>query len=76
MTGSTGNAKPNNFFGDLILGGTSGCLAKTMCAPLERVKVVLQVAKGSSGATMLSTGQNIINDQGFRALWRGNATNW
>lgn len=31
-----------DFLSDLILGGTSGVIAKTLCAPLERVKIVLQ----------------------------------
>jgi solute carrier family 25 (adenine nucleotide translocator) protein 4/5/6/31 len=31
-----------DFLTDLLLGGTSGVIAKTACAPLERVKIVLQ----------------------------------
>ena len=64
---------PAEFAKDLVLGGSSGCLAKTICAPLERVKIVLQTAKSNDG--MLRTAQSIIRDQGTRALWRGNLTN-
>ena len=60
---------PAEFAKDLILGGSSGCLAKTICAPLERVKIVLQTAKSNDG--MLRTAQSIIRDQGTTALWRG-----
>ena len=64
---------PAEFAKDLILGGSSGCLAKTICAPLERVKIVLQTAKSNDG--MLRTAQAIVRDQGTTALWRGNLTN-
>ena len=64
---------PAEFAKDLVLGGSSGCLAKTICAPLERVKIVLQTAKSNDG--MLRTAQSIVRDQGTRALWRGNLTN-
>lgn len=36
------------FAQDLVLGGTSGVIAKTVCAPLERVKILLQVQSRSS----------------------------
>ena len=63
---------PAEFAKDLILGGSSGCLAKTICAPLERVKIVLQTAKSNDG--MLRTAQSIIRDQGTTARAR-NLTN-
>jgi solute carrier family 25 (adenine nucleotide translocator) protein 4/5/6/31 len=64
-----------SFVKNLVLGGASGCTAKTICAPLERVKIVLQTAKAGSGATMAGTGQQIVAEQGVAALWRGNLTN-
>jgi len=60
---------------NLLLGGTAGCVAKTLCAPLERVKIVLQTAKAGQGAGMVSTARSIVADQGTSALWRGNTTN-
>ena len=36
---------------------------------------MLQTAKATGDATMLSTGRSIIADQGVGALWRGNLTN-
>jgi solute carrier family 25 (adenine nucleotide translocator) protein 4/5/6/31 len=32
----------NKIFKDFILGGTSGAIAKTIAAPIERVKLLLQ----------------------------------
>jgi len=40
-----------------------------------QVKIVLQTAKATGDATMLSTGRSIVVDQGVGALWRGNLTN-
>ena len=40
------NGSPFAFLQDLALGGTSGVIAKTACAPLERVKILLQVRGG------------------------------
>lgn len=66
---------PMTFLTDLVLGGASGCFAKTLCAPLERTKIVLQTNSAGTGLGMLGTGRGIVADQGVRALWRGNATN-
>lgn len=63
---------PSEFAKNLVLGGTSGCLAKTACAPLERVKIILQTGRSQG---MLATAQSIVQDQGVAALWRGNVTN-
>jgi len=73
-----------DFVKDLILGGTSGVIAKTLCAPLERVKIVLQTQSANAqlagaGATqyngILSSFQRIAADQGIAAFWRGNMAN-
>ena len=36
------------FVQDLALGGTSGVIAKTACAPLERIKIILQVQSANT----------------------------
>ena len=33
------------FMQDLLLGGSAGAISKTVCAPLERVKLLIQTAK-------------------------------
>lgn len=75
MSVTKNQVSAGEFVKNLILGGTSGCLAKTICAPLERVKIVLQTAKAGGDATMLSTFRSILSEQGTAALWRGNLTN-
>ena len=39
---SSGNSVTSNLLRDFILGGTSGAIAKTLAAPIERVKLLLQ----------------------------------
>ena len=64
-----------------MLGGTSGCIAKTSCAPLERVKIVLQtqaaanLPPGAGYKGMLDCGMGIMKESGVVALWRGNFVN-
>ena len=38
-----------SFVKNLVLGGASGCTAKTICAPLERVKIAAQTGRSASG---------------------------
>lgn len=40
---SKDSSTPYGFLRDMALGGTSGVTAKTICAPLERAKILLQV---------------------------------
>jgi solute carrier family 25 (adenine nucleotide translocator) protein 4/5/6/31 len=73
-----------NFARDFALGGVSGAVAKTITAPIERVKLLIQTQDANprirSGEVPRYTG--IVNcfarvgrEQGFLAFWRGNFTN-
>ncbi len=44
------------FVQDLVLGGTSGVIAKTCCAPLERIKIILQVQSANTSGVKVSWG--------------------
>ena len=57
-----------------IAGGLAGATAKSMTAPLERVRIIRQAAdRGTNtGRSLLLT---IFRDEGVRGLWRGNAVN-
>jgi len=72
------------FVRDFTLGGVSGAIAKTITAPIERVKLLIQTQDANprirSGEVPRYTG--IVNcfvrvraEQGFLAFWRGNFTN-
>ena len=75
MATKTNDSSSLKFIKDMAMGGTAGCVAKTTCAPLERVKIVLQTAKQSTGLGMVGTGRQLVSEQGFASLWRGNFTN-
>ena len=45
---SADSGTPLGFLRDMVLGGTSGVTAKTICAPLERAKILLQVQRAQA----------------------------
>jgi len=78
------NDKLQAFAIDFALGGTSGAISKTLTAPIERVKLVIQTQDANpkiiSGEVPRYTGigncfSRIHSEQGVAAFWRGNFTN-
>jgi len=72
------------FLIDFSLGGVSGAIAKTLTAPIERVKLIIQTQDANprirSGEVPKYTGivncfSRVYNEQGLKAFWRGNMTN-
>merc|ERR1711935_738424 len=79
---NTAPPKKKNFVFDFLIGGTSAAVLKTIVAPIERVKLLLQVqdANPNIAVDQRYTGigncfQRVIAEQGFGALWRGNLAN-
>jgi len=80
-------AKDNGALGfiiDFSLGGISGAIAKTLTAPIERIKLIIQTQDANpriiSGEVKRYTGiidcfKRVRSEQGFLAFWRGNFTN-
>jgi len=73
---------PKNFFLDLATGGTAAAISKTAVAPIERVKLLLQVQDASSHIAVDKRYKGIMDvlirvpkEQGFFSLWRGNLAN-
>jgi len=75
---------PMGFAIDFIAGGTSGAIAKTCTAPIERVKLIIQTQDANpkiiSGEIPRYTGigncfTRVYAEQGLGAFWRGNAVN-
>lgn len=78
----SGGFDVKGFLLDWITGGTAAAISKTAVAPIERVKLLLQVQDASKTITADKKYKGIIDvlvrvpkEQGFWALWRGNLAN-
>lgn len=67
---------------DLVVGGTAAAISKTLVAPIERVKLLLQVQHVSTQISADARYKGIVDafvriprEQGFTSLWRGNLAN-
>jgi len=72
------------FMTDLMIGGVSGAVAKTLMAPIERVKILMQTQDSNpkilSGEEKRYSGlgdcfRRVHAEQGMNAFWRGNLVN-
>ncbi|PAV89734.1 hypothetical protein WR25_11208 [Diploscapter pachys] len=70
------------FMVDLLIGGTSASLSKTVVAPLERIKLLLQVQNSHRELLaqkpyngILDAALRVSKEQGVSSFWRGNFTN-
>jgi len=75
-------ADPVEFMKDFVAGGISAAISKTTVAPIERVKLLLQVQHVSKQITkenqykgMIDCFVRIPKEQGFLSFWRGNMAN-
>lgn len=80
--GKTGIADPISFLKDFAAGGISAAVSKTAVAPIERVKLLLQVQYVSKQIPedqrykgMIDCFVRIPKEQGFASYWRGNLAN-
>jgi len=72
----------NDFILDFIAGGISAAVSKTVVAPLERVKILLQIQDASKHIPkdqqykgMIDCFARVNKEQGFLSFWRGNVVN-
>jgi solute carrier family 25 (adenine nucleotide translocator) protein 4/5/6/31 len=77
-------ASMKDFMIDFTLGGVSGAVAKTLTAPIERIKLVIQTQDANpmirSGEVprytgIMNCGTRILQEQGAKRFWDGNLTN-
>ncbi|XP_062430931.1 ADP/ATP translocase 4 [Rhea pennata] len=73
---------PISFGKDLLAGGVAAAISKTAVAPIERVKLLLQVQASSKQIRadqqykgMIDCLMRIPREQGFFSFWRGNFAN-
>lgn len=74
--------KQKNFLVDFLIGGVSAAVSKTVVAPIERVKLLLQVQDANKNipVEMRYNGigdcfRRVAAEQGIAAFWRGNLAN-
>jgi len=69
---------------DLLIGGSIGAISKTVMAPVERVKLLMQTQDSNpdvlSGkikrySSIGDCFRRVTSEQGFKAFWRGNLVN-
>jgi len=69
---------------DLFVGGSIGAVAKTVMAPVERIKLLMQTQDSNpdvlSGkikrySSIADCAKRVRSEQGFKAFWRGNLVN-
>ncbi|XP_076007001.1 calcium-binding mitochondrial carrier protein SCaMC-2-A [Genypterus blacodes] len=60
----------------LVAGGGAGAVSRTCTAPLDRVKVMMQVYGSRTNNMCIMSGlMQMIKEGGMRSLWRGNGVN-
>jgi solute carrier family 25 (adenine nucleotide translocator) protein 4/5/6/31 len=72
-----------SFIEDFLLSGTSAVVSKTIAAPIERIKMVIQnegemIRRGTIEKSFGGIGgaaSHIMKNEGFAAFWRSNFTN-
>lgn len=62
----------SEIFKKLAIGALAGAVAKCVVAPFERLREVLQAAEVVPATPLAGVARQIIKDEGFWGLWRGN----
>ncbi|XP_061674240.1 calcium-binding mitochondrial carrier protein SCaMC-2-A [Syngnathoides biaculeatus] len=73
---STEEKQSGMWWRHLVAGGGAGAVSRTCTAPLDRVKVMMQVYGSRSNNLCIMSGlAQMIKEGGVRSLWRGNGVN-
>jgi len=59
----------------LVAGGIAGAISRTCTAPLDRLKVMLQVHGGRKKLSLIDAMKYMLREGGVKGLWRGNGLN-
>jgi len=65
----------------LVCGGMAGACSRSLVAPIDRVKILLQTQAVAAGmgadkyGGIIGTLRTVVQEEGVKMLWRGNGTN-
>jgi solute carrier family 25 phosphate transporter 23/24/25/41 len=66
---------PWRFWKILAAGGTAGAVSRTLTAPVDRLKMLLQIQDGKQGLTLRGGLQKMAAEGTLKAYFRGNGVN-
>ncbi|CAD6186662.1 unnamed protein product [Caenorhabditis auriculariae] len=76
------SSKKRKFVIEFVVGGSSAALARTITAPIDRVKILLQlqhaqktIAEDKRYKGIIDCFVRVVKEQGPLSLWRGNGVN-
>ena len=58
-----------------MAGGIAGAVSRTVTAPLDRIKVLMQASHGQNALSIVSSTKKIYVESGIKGFWRGNGVN-
>ncbi|XP_068098754.1 mitochondrial adenyl nucleotide antiporter SLC25A24 [Hyperolius riggenbachi] len=67
--------KTGQWWKQLLSGGMAGAVSRTGTAPLDRLKVMMQVHGTKGNTNMLGGLKQMVKEGGVKSLWRGNGVN-
>ncbi|CAF0849929.1 unnamed protein product, partial [Rotaria sordida] len=65
----------NQWWKYLIAGGFAGAVSRTVTAPFDRLKIVMQYLGSRQRMSVISGYRYLVNEGGVKSLWRGNGVN-
>jgi len=75
LTTHYAHLKENSAFKFLLSGGIAGAVSRTATAPLDRVKIYLQMQRGQTTPSMIQSVVQIYREGGMMNFYKGNGTN-
>mmetsp|Transcript_4216 Transcript_4216/g.8020 ORF Transcript_4216/g.8020 Transcript_4216/m.8020 type:complete len:464 (-) Transcript_4216:165-1556(-) len=60
---------------NFVAGGIAGAVSRTITAPMDRLKLMMQAQAQGESRSILSGLKNIYKDGGAYSFWKGNGTN-
>ena len=58
-----------------LAGGIAGAVSRTVTAPLDRIKVLMQASHGEDTLKFIGSAKKIYREGGVRGYWKGNGVN-